>query len=986
MSTENTGPVQTTDSSVLTAAIVPDGPVGKQKRKRVERACVGCRQRRAKCDGKPRCAICLQHDETCFYPPPTRRVTVKYVEELERQLAQATNEPQQAAQLSGISSIGTPSSGISSSSTAPMHPSASAAYHPSSYPTGASLQSINPFEQRDQSSFGIGIHDQPDMSSYQPDRARSSFETDQRKSSNDSSFGINSQLHLPQSYEQKQQQQQQQHESQNRYHSNIQPSNNSIYNSSSNVPSDPFRRSDNSSSHRYNFGHPSPFYHSYSQSTIKPDPNDFQPNPNNVVDEPGHPVIFDVEEASDYTEEESEDENQTESGKVGTGSETGIRKMISLHPPRLRWERAGNDGHTTEIVESAAARLTGQRAKPTRQPIRGRPSDGFLTQAQTPSPAYDEMFELPEPALADDLLDFYEEHIHWLFPIIHFRTFRSKYSTLRRQPLREASTAADHIYLASLNLIFCLTCAIRSRAGDMERAGVCFNNSQALMSTTHGLLNVDILVNTVWREAYLILSLFNNHYCSCSKGNLAANASGLALLMARGLQLNDPAVNKTFDTMERCIRQRVWAGCIQMEATSSVMLYRPTSSSAVDFDSLMTPDLLDDDAMLVPPEGDRLEIPKTQFFFETIKLFSVKNKILTRLYNLEHPPFFPDTSQVLDLEEELLKWRESLPEGLKDKDKCPFDAIYQKQKLILTCRYLNVQILVYRPFLFYFCTTPEGSYPVPASLKFLMARKSAAVCADSAIKLIDLISANWKTQLLGFWWLNVGYLYSSALIVLAQRIVEYSHGIEPDKASSDRSYKSAQQVFTCLQELGWRSSDGFNTNGRQEVFPPNAVIKTARRCYRILCNIEACIKDPWKKEGSIKDKDDQEKHRHSLTNSASTSDGVAPSRYARNPDLTIPPMRLAGGLPKSDDEAFVASWIGLMKPEIREESYLPEDYEPPHIPFDLSASNQNANPNRRMETSSSCQGWSSLLGTGYLSNFGINDFMDNDSNLDGLFP
>lgn len=66
-----------------------------------------------------------------------------------------------------------------------------------------------------------------------------------------------------------------------------------------------------------------------------------------------------------------------------------------------------------------------------------------------------------------------------------------------------------------------------------------------------------------------LLSMFSQ---SCSKGNLSSNATGLALSMSRGLQLENPKVNKTFDPFSKLLRQRAWAGCLVMEPTSSVML------------------------------------------------------------------------------------------------------------------------------------------------------------------------------------------------------------------------------------------------------------------------------------------------------------------------------------------------------------------------------------------------------------------------------
>lgn len=93
------------------------------------------------------------------------------------------------------------------------------------------------------------------------------------------------------------------------------------------------------------------------------------------------------------------------------------------------------DGRQTELVEKGAARLAGEEFKPSAQAYQpGLPIDDFVTQgtspafpcrpslrvpvadksidpsaALAPAASYEEMYELPEPALAAELLTFYEE-------------------------------------------------------------------------------------------------------------------------------------------------------------------------------------------------------------------------------------------------------------------------------------------------------------------------------------------------------------------------------------------------------------------------------------------------------------------------------------------------------------------------------------------------------------------------------------------------
>jgi hypothetical protein len=101
--------------------------------------------------------------------------------------------------------------------------------------------------------------------------------------------------------------------------------------------------------------------------------------------------------------------------------------------------------------------------------------------------------------------------------------------------------------------------------------------------------------------------------------------------MSRGLQLENAKVNKTFDPFTRMLRQRAWAGCLVMEPTSSVMLYRTTGTYDSDFRDECLPEPIDDedvhaDGSVVP--GDSGKPRKVDYFISLSRLMSVKASIL----------------------------------------------------------------------------------------------------------------------------------------------------------------------------------------------------------------------------------------------------------------------------------------------------------------------------------------------------------------------
>lgn len=269
------------------------------------------------------------------------------------------------------------------------------------------------------------------------------------------------------------------------------------------------------------------------------------------------------------------------------------------------------------------------------------------------------------------------------------------------------------------------------------------------------------------------------------------------------------------------------------------------------------------------------------------------------------------------------------------------------------------------------------------------------------MELIERVSSSWKGLMMGWWWMSLGQVYSSCLVLLANRIVDRAH---PEKTSDEAQLaatRSLRSAYDVLIELGWDAAEGVTAadDPADVRFPPESVQSTARRCYRILHGIDRAIKTPnvvrdSAEEDSTAGGGPADERRSSAaksdesTQTARTAGGsaVPPSRYSRKPDPTIPPLRLngAGSSNAFDDDTFVASWVGLMKPSFRDESVVPAGFQPPATPFDLAtrtlnhpamahAADQQSQDTSAQSEAHQWQNWASLLGTGYLSNFGAGD-------------
>lgn len=147
--------------------------------------------------------------------------------------------------------------------------------------------------------------------------------------------------------------------------------------------------------------------------------------------------------------------------------------------------------------------------------------------------------------------------------------------------------------------------------------------------------------------------------------------------------------------------------------------------------------------------------------------------------------------RVLGIENHLLSWVLALPDSLRqlnlqsmrdeieiENQRSQADAqhvqlqsqpqLYPlKFRIILTLRYLHVQILLHRPVLVKFLDATRVSGVEPREEKLLtdIGHSSTAKCVEAAMQIIDIIhelvsAADWPRDLLGAWWYSLYYSMS----------------------------------------------------------------------------------------------------------------------------------------------------------------------------------------------------------------------------------
>ncbi|CED85222.1 Zn(2)-C6 fungal-type DNA-binding domain [Phaffia rhodozyma] len=840
-----------------------------KKRRRVETACNGCRKRRSKCGGGLPCNSCFTNNTECVYPPPAKKLTLKHFEELERRIVelQSLNNAYEGRTIAPGTGVSPAESTRFDTTQSQQRQTASSLYefyqsdlfssisggHPDArltqengrlYPQPLPQPAL-PF----QSDLPVGLS--PDGFQRRPSPVKGPF------------LGLSSQ--------------------------------GSLMSSETTVAGlmvgDLSRQ---------------PNVRRWSVATD----NDIgkgkeaRTSMNEGVGKTHEVDIFDASDAVNNMETDNAVETyKTEEGPEGAKNGCGD-VPIDESARRPRWERIGQFGYNTDVVEDAAAKLHGNDQNRSTEMV----PDAFVMRAMEPPSSGNKLFCLPPLAEAEDLLKYYHERIHYLLPVFDFVDLHDRYLEATLWPKLKPRTAIDLVFQASLNLIFSIV---------------------AVLSTHHGECRNDSISSVV---------------VLCSKGLLAVNAVGLAIFMSRNIQLDKSDVNSKINIRDRCIRQRLWAACMQMEATTSAMLYRQTTLKEHDFaaDSMI---LIDDDD-LYPSTQRSIDKPKDiLFFYESTKLFSIKIKVLQRLYAFKDTIVLPNTSALVELEVELHEWWKKVPSHLKERTQdSVLDASntrLQMQSHNLISRYCNALVLLYRPFLFFFCSAPRNTAASQTNIRNDIARKSAALCAEAAISLINEISRTWDGAQLGFWWCLLGYVYNSALIILAHRIVNQVHPASISDSAERESTEAVRQGLSFLQSVGADREDGFKF-GTHWSTPPKSARSTARRCFKILVNIQQAVRAPPREKEAIE-----------AVFRESGEQELEPECQIQGPDPGMPyVLEKDSSAPVAPGNGeFLSDWL-----ENADSNFLDEDTSTPFRPYEY-------NPNPDLAYQTSWQDWTSLLET-----------------------
>ncbi|KAL2817023.1 fungal-specific transcription factor domain-containing protein [Aspergillus cavernicola] len=428
-----------------------------------------------------------------------------------------------------------------------------------------------------------------------------------------------------------------------------------------------------------------------------------------------------------------------------------------------------------------------------------RPSSPSLGQTPgVPQGRQSDMFTLPSPEGTLTLIHRYFADTGLLFPYIHPPAFFETYSQLMNNSKRIRRT-----WLGLLNII--LAMAKLTAVSGLSPAETCLSESAVYYRRAVNLCKGEILRGTTL-EVVQYLLLMGQYLQGTQKSVQAWTIHGLAVKAALQLGLHSKDASTAFPPLEQEIRKRTWFGCVVLDRALSMTFGRPAAIP----DCYVQLDLpaFQGNTEVLPVTANHDEVRHSiQFFNSTITLYKQMASIIDQIYgqNLGCGPPLPvgeTVSRVLGIENQLFSWVLALPESLRqltvqgmreeiEQSRDQPRLFPLKFRVILTLRYLHVQILLHRPILVKFLDSTRASGVESSEERLLndIGYSSMKKCVESAMGIIDIIyelvsSSGWPRDLLGAWWFSLYYTFNAALVIIGATWVLRARQSAKDSANA----------------------------------------------------------------------------------------------------------------------------------------------------------------------------------------------------------
>ena len=288
------------------------------------------------------------------------------------------------------------------------------------------------------------------------------------------------------------------------------------------------------------------------------------------------------------------------------------------------------------------------------------PTQSLFTQDRASYHSHEET-SLPLRKTADELMRVYWENFHPLFPVLDEQQMQSDYERLF---IGQDEIPDQSSLLCLINAVFAVSSQLNPSIAPEARARA----AGQYYARAQGLLDVFQKGSVRTVQALLLLSM----YCqSSSNAHQCWIFMGLAIRFAQGLGLHLSVTSEQeTDIRVRELLRRVWHGCVLLDQVVASTCGRPCGIGTRN--SVFVP---------LPSAIGNGEAPIIDFFNHSVKLcrilhetvYALCSPYVSQVQSLDelyehyfgHNPNDPVKPSVFDIERDLKRWLESMPDYLK---------------------------------------------------------------------------------------------------------------------------------------------------------------------------------------------------------------------------------------------------------------------------------------------------------------------------------
>ncbi|KAJ5741004.1 fungal-specific transcription factor domain-containing protein [Penicillium malachiteum] len=343
-------------------------------------------------------------------------------------------------------------------------------------------------------------------------------------------------------------------------------------------------------------------------------------------------------------------------------------------------------------------------------------------------------YVLPSRKTADSLAENYWNSTHLVYPFLDRASLEKDYRALwTGSPMN----LDERIVIGTINMVFALGAQVSKAVAPEQRQEIgrmYYDRAQnAIDDYIWDTASVDLV-------SYLLLTGVFLQTTNVSRRCWMVIGHAIRMAQSLGLHLLRPSI-RTQSRRKAEVTRRVWHGCILMDRVLSMTFGRPAMISNHFFSAVPLPLAIDDEFLDTQGEGSMVRPdghPCLMAFYPSqVQFYDIVNDILIKLYmnSGESQESVYDIATVLQLDKALIAWVQNLPSQLQEP--CP-------------------------PHL-------QGS-----PFQRLGIVNKIRLCLKDAHQIIELVynnlDFNTVTGPLPSWWYCVLYIYTAAIVLLAQRL------------------------------------------------------------------------------------------------------------------------------------------------------------------------------------------------------------------------